>query len=227
MLSIDSRSASFWAHPSTKSTPIVRGARTRRRIVEATLSLLEEGDSPPTSRDIAERAGVSLRLIFHHFEDLDALHDAVGALLTDRLAELAPQIACELPLGTRIEFTVRMRAKLFEPFGNLLRNATALASNSPGMAARLAETQEMMLGFLETTFDPELRLAGLGRKNLLAALDVATCWTTWDRMRTLNRLSVPASRRVMSQMLSASLGLDPPSCRSEDPHERPRATPSR
>jgi TetR/AcrR family transcriptional regulator, regulator of autoinduction and epiphytic fitness len=205
LVSIANRPVAFWVEPASKSPPNTRGARTRRRIAEAALSLLEERDYPPTSRDIAERAGVSLRLIYHHFEDLDALHNAVGALLADRFEELALHRSREMPLARRIEFTVRPRAKLFESFGNLPRNLTVLAPSNPGMAARLAETQERMLGFLETTFDPELRLTGPGRTKLLAVLDVATSWTTWDRLRMVNRLSVSASRSVMAQMLHAAL----------------------
>lgn len=160
---------------------------------------------PPTSRDIAARAGVSPRLIFHHFDDLDGLHAAVGALLAERFGKLALHVPQELPLTTRIEFTVSLRARIFESLGNLLRNVTVLAPSNPGMAAKLAETQEMMLDVLETTFDPELELSGLGRKSLLAVLDIATSWPTWERLRTVSRLSVSSSRRVMCQMLQTAL----------------------
>jgi AcrR family transcriptional regulator len=186
--------------------PKLRGERTKRRIAEATLSLLEESDGPPTARDIAERAGVSLRLIFHHFEDLDALHDIVGSLYADRFGKFALQVPSELRLTTRVERTVRSRAKLYESVGNFGRNATVLASNNPAMAARLALIQETMIGFLECTFAPELRAAGLRRRELLAALDVATSLPTWDRLRAVDRLSVASSRRVMSRMLHCALG---------------------
>lgn len=43
---------------------------TRQAIVDAALSAVEEGECTPTSRDIAERAGVSERSIFVHFRDL-------------------------------------------------------------------------------------------------------------------------------------------------------------
>ena len=205
MVSTGSQSIAIWARPARKSSPNVRGELTRRRIAEAALSLLEESEAPPTSRDIAERAGVSLRLIFHHFEDLDALHDTVGTLYADRFGKLALHVPGDLLLTTRVERTVKLRAKLYESIGNLGRNVTVLAPHSPGMAARLAATEEMMIGFLECTFAPELRAAGLRRKELLAALDLVTSWTTWDRMRTVNHLSVASSRRVMSQMLRSAL----------------------
>jgi TetR/AcrR family transcriptional regulator, regulator of autoinduction and epiphytic fitness len=197
--------ALFWDRTPEGSSPNVRGERTRRRIAEATFSLLEESDVPPTSRDIAKRAGVSLRLIFHHFEDLDALHDTVGTLYADRFGKLTLHVPEDLPLTTRIERTVKARAKLFESIGNLGRNVTVLAPNNPGMAARLDATQEMMIRSLESTFAPEVTAAGAGRRELLAALDVATSWPTWDRMRKVNHLSVASSRRAMTRMLRAAL----------------------
>ena len=45
----------------------------RAAIADALLSLLEEGELQPTATRIAERAGISLRLIYHHFGDLEAL----------------------------------------------------------------------------------------------------------------------------------------------------------
>ncbi len=59
---------------------IARGERTRRKVAEALISLLEEGDTQPTAKLIAQRADVSLRLVFHHFEDMDALYRAVMIL---------------------------------------------------------------------------------------------------------------------------------------------------
>jgi|GEM_PF-392569 len=200
-----SHSDPLWMSRGHRPSPTERGERTRRRIAEAALSLLEESDAPPTSRDIAERAGVSLRLIFHHFDDLDSLHDIVGTLYADRFGELALHVPAHLSLSTRVDRTVKLRAKLFESIGNLGRNVTVLAPHSPGMAARLAATQERMVQFLESTFAQELELAGARRKELLAALDIAASWSTWDRLRTVDRLSIAAARRVMAQMLFAAL----------------------
>ncbi|HVC15320.1 MAG TPA: TetR/AcrR family transcriptional regulator [Acidimicrobiales bacterium] len=200
-----SQSGLLFTEPVTKSSASLRGERTRRRIAEATLSLLEESPAPPTSRDIAERAGVSLRLIFHHFEDLDALHDTVGTLYADLFGKFTLHVPDHLPLDARVERTVKLRAKLYESIGNLGRNVTVLAPHNPGMAARLASTQEMMIRSLESTFAPEVRDAGMRHRELLAALDIATAWPTWDRLRTVNRLSVASSRRVTSQMLHCTL----------------------
>lgn len=198
------RAARDAAQPPERRTPKSRGERTRRRIAEATLTLLEERETPPTAQDIATRAGVSHRLIFHHFEDLDALHRTVRAVYADRYSELAPSVPADLPLDQRVERTARRRATLYESIGNLGRNSMALAPSHPAVAAGIEATHRLLLGYLERTFGPELQAAGPRRRaELLGALDTAVSWQVWDRLRKVNGLPVAPSRRIMTRMLRA------------------------
>ena len=48
-------------------------ARTRTAVVDALLTLNARGHLRPTARDIAAEAGVSLRSVYVHFDDLEAL----------------------------------------------------------------------------------------------------------------------------------------------------------
>ncbi|MHB8506820.1 MAG: TetR family transcriptional regulator, partial [Acidimicrobiales bacterium] len=57
---------------------VLRGRRNRESEVEAFLSLIEEGDERPTARAIAERAGVSLRSVFQHFDELEQIYEVAG-----------------------------------------------------------------------------------------------------------------------------------------------------
>ena len=51
-----------------------RSARSREKIIRAMWDLMLEGDMDPSGADIAERAGVGLRSVFRHFEDIDTLY---------------------------------------------------------------------------------------------------------------------------------------------------------
>ena len=53
-----------------------RSERTRNAIVDAHLRLIHEGDLRPTAERIAKQAGVSLRALWSHFSDLEALFAA-------------------------------------------------------------------------------------------------------------------------------------------------------
>ena len=61
---------------------------TREAIVDATIALLEDGDLRPTAPRVAERASVSVRSVFQHFDDLQSLHTAVAERIVDRVAVL-------------------------------------------------------------------------------------------------------------------------------------------
>jgi len=191
--------------PVRRAPSNVRGAHTRRRIAEAALALLEERESPPTSREIAERSGVSLRLVFHHYEDLDALYRAVSELCAERYATLLPEVSGTLPLNTRIERTVERRAMLYETIGYLGRNFAPLAVGHPSAATALRAARATLTGLLEHTFAPEIRVAGRRRRELLAGLGVAASLRTWDRLRRVEGLPVASSRRVVSKMLRTAL----------------------
>ena len=60
-----------------------RGERTRLAIIQAALSLQEDGVLVPTAQQISDRAGVLIRSFFRHFEDMESLFEAVDAHLRD------------------------------------------------------------------------------------------------------------------------------------------------
>ena len=79
-----------------------RAVRTKDAIVDATLALIDDGDLRPTGPRIAERAGVSVRSIFQHFDDLDALFSAVGERVATRIVALLHPIDPTMALPDQI-----------------------------------------------------------------------------------------------------------------------------
>ena len=65
-----------------------RALRTREAIVDACISLVDEGVLKPTAPRIAERAGVSVRSVFQHFDDLESLFAMVAERVVGRLASI-------------------------------------------------------------------------------------------------------------------------------------------
>jgi TetR/AcrR family transcriptional regulator of autoinduction and epiphytic fitness len=188
---------------------VARGERTRRALAEALIALLEEGDPQPTARRIAERAGVSLRLVFHHFDDLESiLRDAVRIQEQRHWHQVRP-VESSLPVGERVARVVRQRAVLFQATAPVRRSAGQLRHRSPTVAAELARGREWLRSQLEATFAPELEpRRPADARLLLDALEVATSWETWEQ---LDRLGRPAStcRRTMEALTLAALSLAP------------------
>lgn len=63
-----------------------RSRETRARLIEATWTLLGEGNWRPTAREIARRTGVSQRTVFAHFGTLNELMTEAAARHSDDVA---------------------------------------------------------------------------------------------------------------------------------------------
>jgi AcrR family transcriptional regulator len=191
--------------PPPAATAKERGERTRQRIAEAALALLEENEHPPTAKEIATRAGVSHRLLFHHFKDLESLLGLVAALQVDRFRAEVAEVPPHLPLAERVERTVRHRAALYESTGHLGSNVSALSGRLQTVAEGVAHAHGMLRARLEHTFGEELEAAGRRAGERLGAIDTAVSWHVWDYLQRVNRLSAPATRRVMAKLLAAAV----------------------
>lgn len=58
-----------------------RSRSSRRRIIEAMMSLVAEGDVNPSAAKVAEKAGVGLRTVFRHFDEKDSIYREIDELL--------------------------------------------------------------------------------------------------------------------------------------------------
>ena len=182
---------------------VQRGARTRNGIADALLLLLEEGDSQPTARAIAARAGVSLRSVFQHFDDMESLYAMCVARQTERLASLRTPVDRSLPLAARLDALIAQRARLYERIAPVRRATLVVAPGSAVLQHALADIAAEHRQELAALFASEL--AGPARREQLAALEVATCFDTWDHLRRQQGLSVAAAARVLTRLARAGL----------------------
>jgi AcrR family transcriptional regulator len=189
---------------------MARGERTRRALAEATIALIEEGDEAPTARRIAERAGVSLRLVFHHFEDVESVLRAAVAVQAERHWSHIEPVPATGELEERVRRIVAQRADLYGAIGQVRRVAAAIERNSPTVSAELARSRSLLRAQLRTTFSPELESCDGGSKQsarrLLDALDSATSFETWDVLLRMGR-SAAETRRVVEALAEGALGL--------------------
>ena len=183
---------------------VARGQRTRRNVAEALIELLREGDPEPTARAVAQRAGVSLRLVFHHFAEMDDLYHYVAALVLRRQWAGMPRISGKVALATRLDRTVAHRAALYEDIAPVRRALMRRVATAPGVSDAIAASDGLLLEGLKGTFAPELEALPEGLRAVqLDALDTASSWEAWDRLRTASRLPVRGAKRVVIRTLQA------------------------
>jgi TetR/AcrR family transcriptional regulator of autoinduction and epiphytic fitness len=201
--------------PATSAKPLpsvntvdgrtARAARTNDAVVDAWLSLIESGDLRPGARQIAERAGVSLRSVFHHFEDLETLY-ATAAERQLRRFFSGPPLSADGSLTERVERFVLARSRQLEAVTPMRRAAVLNEPFSPPLAARLKWARERARNEVERMFRVELSaLRPTARREVLAALAVAAEWSMWEALRVHQELSVPQAQRVMKRTIAALL----------------------
>lgn len=182
-----------------------RGDRTRRKLAESLIALLEQGVDEPTAREVAATAGVSLRLVFHHFEDMEQLLRAAVAIQAERHWSRLHPVDANMPVVYRVAQVVRQRESLFEAISPVRRAAARIESTSSIVAGQLANSRRLLRSSLLETFAPELARAGRDRDELLDALEAVASWDAWDQLRRRMGLRPVAARRVTTRTLLSLL----------------------
>jgi AcrR family transcriptional regulator len=175
-----------------------RAERTRTAIVDAVLELLSEGDFQPTANRIAERAGISLRLIYHHFGDLESLYRAVGQRSLERLSERTHRIPVDQPLDDRIDQVVAQRCDVLEWLTPIMRAAQINIGASAGALTRRSLLHARGEREVDVVFAAELDpLDGHRRATIASALNGTLFWGHWDDLRTSGRSIDEAHEAVL------------------------------
>jgi AcrR family transcriptional regulator len=183
-----------------------RSARTRAAVVTAVLELVRGGEPRPTAKEIAARAGISLRSVYVHFEDLDDLFTAAGARQAEEVAHLLYAIDASLPFPQRVLEVVEQRAAIWEAIAPLRRAALIWESSSPTLRASGKHMTERSVRDLARVFATELDERDPGaRPATLEALNVASSSGAWEVLRLERDLTVDQARAVVETTLTALL----------------------
>jgi TetR/AcrR family transcriptional regulator, regulator of autoinduction and epiphytic fitness len=190
--------------PSETDGRRARGERTRQRVVEALVDLVEGGELQPSAQRVATHAGVALRTVYHHFEDVEALRATAMHLDWQRhVAELA-EIDPDRPLEERITTVVKQRRQLFEAISPM-RRASLLNEDSPLIAQGIRDARELLRQRIADVFDSEVRARGADARLFLDALEICGSWQTWNYLRTYMGRRPSDAAKTMEHMLRTLL----------------------
>lgn len=184
-----------------------RSMRTRLLVLDAFLALIEEGDLAPTSQRIAERAGVSMRTVFHQFNDVDTIHQLAGQRLSERLRAEAHDVSTQGPLARRIDAFVDNRVHLHQ----IMSPQAAAARLREPFSRTLRRNRESLIHWGESeiraVFGRELKsLPPASQDKLVAAVALVSNWTSWYSMTEELGLDADAAADVLRTSLRALLG---------------------
>ena len=181
-----------------------RSRRTRDAVVDALLALHDDGDLTPTAQRVAARAGVALRTVYGHFNDMETLYAEAGERELRRLYAVADVVPDDLPLEDRIEQFCRSRARVLEYLMPVMRATRLREPFSPQLLRNRHRYIASADAEVARVFGPELR-RHREPGPLLDALYLATGGPAWDALRGDRGLDPDRARDVMSRTLTALL----------------------
>jgi len=182
---------------------LARSARTRRSIVDALRALHQEGDLRPTAPRVAERAGVSLRTVWQHFNDLEALLVAAGQRDYEIAMRYVAPIDASAPLPARLSQLVHQRGRMYEELAPVWRAARLQEPFSPAIRRNRDRLLDAARDQLDRVVGPDLAAVPQQRRgSVFAALQVATTWSTWESLRGELGFTVEEAEQAVLVLLS-------------------------
>ncbi len=203
---------------------VARAVRTRRAVADAMLALIDDGDLRPTSKAIAERAGVSERTIFQHFDDLEALFGAASERVGELIGSQAEKVPIDGDFETRLAAFVHEMAYLNEAMTFVRRASRLHEPYSPVLQEALGNLRALRRRIGEKVFAPEL--AALDdpelRRRAANGIVLLSLWSSWENMRAHLGLDRAEARATLKQGLRGMLGQPRPASEPVEDATDPR-----
>ncbi|MBA3940805.1 MAG: TetR family transcriptional regulator [Sphingopyxis sp.] len=174
-----------------------RGRSSHRRIVEAMMELIVGGDLMPSAARVAEEAGIGLRTVFRHFDDMDSLYAEITATITQ---QVMPAVTAPYPdqdWQDNLRELVRRRVRVFETTLPFRLAANIKRYQSPFLMGQYAKVVMLERELILRLLPGEVLTDRIGVEALCAALS----FQNWRVLRHDQGLSVEESATVMAHMV--------------------------
>jgi len=176
-----------------------RGRSSHKRIVEAMMELIVAGDLSPSAARVAEEAGIGLRTVFRHFDDMDALYSEITGMITERVMPIVMAPYPDQPWRANVRELVRRRVRVFETTLPFRLAANIKRYQSPFLMGQYSRVvmleRELILRLLPGSV--------LTDRIAVEALCAALSFHTWRTLRHDQSLSSEEAGTVMGQMVEA------------------------
>jgi AcrR family transcriptional regulator len=179
-----------------------RGDQSRRQIVDAMLALVREGEMSPSAAQVAERAGVGLRTVFRHFEEMEVLYREMAEAIAEKVLPLMKRPYASDGWRDRLMEMVERRVDIHEEIMPLKIAGSILRFRSQFLMEDYRNHLRMERKALEGVLPEQVRKD----QTLFRAIEMTTSFQAWRRLRQDQDLSVADARKVVVRLLEGVLG---------------------
>ena len=174
-----------------------RSERSQTAIIEAALSLMDEGTLVPTAQQIADRAGVGIRSFFRHFADMDSLFLAADDMLLSSYEALFEVDDRTGALASRVARAVDLYGNAFDKLRPIILCTQAQLWRSPKLQENYAWHQKRLRKELELWL-PEVAELPKDRRE---AVHAVASFSMWNRLREFQGLSIKTSADIVTSLV--------------------------
>jgi AcrR family transcriptional regulator len=178
-----------------------RSLDSRARIVEAMLELTRESAVAPSAEQVAARAGVGLRTVFRHFQDMDSLYSEIARPFEAELRAWAQRPFKGASWQERVLELVARRSAAFETVAPFRRASDAMRHNSA-----VLQSQHAVLTTSLRTILRGLIPKGAVDSPTFETLDLLLGYEAWSRLRREQGLSPAQARKTLVTAVKALIG---------------------
>jgi AcrR family transcriptional regulator len=178
-----------------------RSRSSRSKIVAALLDLVGKGDVAPSAARVAEVAGVGLRSVFRHFDDMDELYREMGEVIEAQVMPIILQPPTGATWRERLLDVADRRAMVFETILPYRISANLKRFQSP----YLMQDYRRMLRLESDTI--ESYLPGMVKADVVGThgLNVILSFHTWRLLRHDQELTVDNAKAVVRRLLGDAM----------------------
>lgn len=174
-----------------------RSRSSHKRIIAAMMDLIEGGDLSPSAARVAEEAGVGLRTVFRHFDDMDALYREISQIIGERIWPVVTAPYTDNDWRANLRDLTRRRVRVFETMLPYRLAANVKRYQSPYLMGQYGQVvtmeRELVLRLLPDSVNGDLYF--------VEALCAALSFQNWRAIRQDQGLSVEDAGAVVAHMV--------------------------
>lgn len=178
-----------------------RSERSRLAIVDAMLDIIMDGKMEPSAAEIAERAGVSARTVFRHFEEMDSLYSEMTERMEAQIMPIIQQPFTGEGWRAQLDQLLERRAMIYEKIMPLKIAASIRRFSSDYLMLNYQRFLHLERTGLENVLPDPVRKDA----TLLSAIEMCAGFQTWRRLRQDQKLNVKQSTNVVKLTVSKLL----------------------
>lgn len=195
------RSAGHGREPPSADGRRERSRSSRARIVQAMLDLVGGGHIAPSAAEVAKQAGVGLRSVFRHFDDMDSLYSEMSDAIEVRLMPVLLKPLAATEWKPRVRELAERRMTVFETMLPYRISANIKRYQSSFLMQDYKRLIRLERQGVEALLSPAVLADSAQTNALLAPLS----FQTWRLLRHDQELPVEAARAVVLRLVNAVL----------------------